>query len=155
MAHILFTPSGTLAKTNHKNRSESHLYFFSSCNHLTKENISDWFKIVLRNHILSENLMHFHIKLILSQKKNEKSVIVHAKSVDYFQHYHKCPRLSGHGKDFHFLSCHCIGPGEPKPSCPSPEPTTWLEGIKYHQTHNISHHAGKMWTVRAMGTTKS
>lgn len=80
MTHIPFTSSETLAKNNPKNRSESH-HFFPACNHLTKEDISDWFKIVLRGCILSEeNLMHFHIKLILfPKKKNEKSIVAHAK----------------------------------------------------------------------------
>lgn len=70
MVHIPFSPSETLAETNHKSTSKNHLYFSSPCNHLTKENISYWFKIVLRNSILSEqNLMHFHIKLILFLNK--------------------------------------------------------------------------------------
>lgn len=70
MAHIPFTSSGTFAKPITKVDQKTILISPPPCNHLTKENISDWFKIVLGNCILSEkNLMHFHIKLILSLRK--------------------------------------------------------------------------------------
>lgn len=127
MTHIPFTSSETLAKNNPKNRSESH-HFFPACNHLTKEDISDWFKIVLRGCILSEeNLMHFHIKLILFPKKKMKSQLLlmqKKKNVDYFQLFHKCQHLPGKGKDFHFLCCCYIGLGELRLSCTFPR-TQW------------------------------
>lgn len=63
-------------------------------------------KLSLETVLSEETLMHFHIKLILPLRKNENSIIVHAKRADCFQLFHKCLSSSGKGKDvhvFHFL----------------------------------------------------
>lgn len=132
--------SETLAKTNHKSRSKSHLYFPPPCNHLTKENISYWFKIVLRNSILSEEtLMHFHIKLILSLRKMKTQSLFMQKELTVSSSSINASVYLGRERMFMFFTSffwHCTRSEEPKPSCPSLGHIARLEGMSYPQTRN-------------------
>lgn len=144
MVHIPFSPSETLAETNHKSTSKNHLYFSSPCNHLTKENISYWFKIVLRNSILSEqNLMHFHIKLILFLNKMktqplfmQKELTISSFSVNASVYLERdsFSFISSFFFSFFlvFLALHRVW----NPSCSSPGHLERMEGMNFPQTHN-------------------
>lgn len=152
MAHIPFTPSETLAKTNHKSRSESHLYFSPPCNHLTKENILDWFKIVLRNCILSEeNPMHFHIKLILSLRKM-KSQSFMQKVLTIFSSTINASASLGRERIFSFFLA--IAQGLENLDLHVLPQNTLQVWKRWNIPKHTIYHTGVVWIVHAMSTAK-
>lgn len=127
--------------------------FFPPCNHLTKENISDWFKIVLRNCILSEeNPMHFHIKLILSLRKMESQSLFMQKVLTIFSSAINALAHLGRERIFSFFLA--IAQGLENLDLHVLSQNTLQDWKGWNIPKHTIYHTGAVWTVHAMSTAK-